>query len=91
MFLHLTVPLPVFFLFFLTFLFYFLTLCFSGHPLLMPLPSRSPSPEPIYNSEGKRLNTREYRTKKKFEEERHGLITKMTAINPSYKPPSDYK
>lgn len=25
---------------------------------------RSPSPEPIYNSEGKRLNTREFRTRK---------------------------
>uniref|UniRef100_A0A674E5K8 Branchpoint-bridging protein n=1 Tax=Salmo trutta TaxID=8032 RepID=A0A674E5K8_SALTR len=52
---------------------------------------RSPSPEPIYNSEGKRLNTREYRTRKKIEEERHSLITDMVALNPEFKPPADYK
>ncbi|CAL9694564.1 unnamed protein product [Knipowitschia caucasica] len=52
---------------------------------------RSPSPEPIYNSEGKRLNTREYRTRKKIEEERHSLITEMMALNPEFKPPADYK
>lgn len=52
---------------------------------------RSPSPEPIYNSEGKRLNTREYRTRKKIEEERHSLITEMIALNPDFKPPADYK
>uniref|UniRef100_A0A8C6TM42 Branchpoint-bridging protein n=1 Tax=Neogobius melanostomus TaxID=47308 RepID=A0A8C6TM42_9GOBI len=52
---------------------------------------RSPSPEPIYNSEGKRLNTREYRTRKKIEEERHSLITEMLALNPDFKPPADYK
>lgn len=53
--------------------------------------SRSPSPEPIYNSEGKRLNTREFRTRKKLEEERHNLITEMVALNPDFKPPADYK
>uniref|UniRef100_A0A8C6PPH0 Branchpoint-bridging protein n=1 Tax=Nothobranchius furzeri TaxID=105023 RepID=A0A8C6PPH0_NOTFU len=52
---------------------------------------RSPSPEPIYNSEGKRLNTREYRTRKKVEEERHSLITEMIGLNPDFKPPADYK
>ena len=52
---------------------------------------RSPSPEPIYNSEGKRLNTREYRTRKKIEEERHALITEMVGLNPEFKPPADYK
>ncbi|KAL2079040.1 hypothetical protein ACEWY4_024784 [Coilia grayii] len=52
---------------------------------------RSPSPEPIYNSEGKRLNTREYRTRKKLEEERHALITEMVGLNPEFKPPADYK
>lgn len=54
-------------------------------------PPRSPSPEPIYNSEGKRLNTREFRTRKKLEEERHNLITEMVALNPDFKPPADYK
>ncbi|XP_059811308.1 splicing factor 1 isoform X2 [Hypanus sabinus] len=52
---------------------------------------RSPSPEPIYNSEGKRLNTREFRTRKKLEEERHNLIQEMIALNPDFKPPADYK
>lgn len=52
---------------------------------------RSPSPEPIYNNEGKRLNTREYRTRKKLEDDRHGAITRMFELNTDYKPPSDYK
>ncbi|KAF4521627.1 hypothetical protein B566_EDAN006669 [Ephemera danica] len=52
---------------------------------------RSPSPEPIYSSDGKRLNTREYRTRKNLEEERHRLINQMMSINTDYKPPSDYK
>lgn len=52
---------------------------------------RSPSPEPIYNSEGKRLNTREYRVRKKLEEERHTLIKQAIEEIPNYKPPADYK
>ncbi|KAF9406523.1 hypothetical protein HW555_013129, partial [Spodoptera exigua] len=52
---------------------------------------RSPSPEPIYSTDGKRLNTREYRTRRKLEEERHRLVTRMHQINPDFKPPPDYK
>ncbi|XP_049301303.1 splicing factor 1-like [Anopheles funestus] len=52
---------------------------------------RSPSPPPIYDSTGKRLNTRAYRERKKIETRRHQLIQQMLAINPSFKPPSDYK
>ena len=52
---------------------------------------RSPSPEPIYNSEGKRLNTREFRVRKQLEEERHGLIKTAVEEIPNYKPPVDYK
>uniref|UniRef100_A0A182K9D0 Splicing factor 1 n=1 Tax=Anopheles christyi TaxID=43041 RepID=A0A182K9D0_9DIPT len=52
---------------------------------------RSPSPEPIYSSDGKRLNTREFRTRKKLEEQRHQLIQRMQSLNPDFKPPSDYK
>ncbi|XP_014246784.1 splicing factor 1 [Cimex lectularius] len=52
---------------------------------------RSPSPEPIYSSDGKRLNTREFRTRKNLEEERHSLIQKMLKVNPDFKPPADYK
>ncbi|KAG5881360.1 hypothetical protein JTB14_037102 [Gonioctena quinquepunctata] len=52
---------------------------------------RSPSPEPIYSSDGKRLNTREFRTRKRLEEDRHALVLKMQTINPEFKPPLDYK
>lgn len=52
---------------------------------------RSPSPEPIYSSDGKRLNTREYRTRKRLEEDRHQLIERMRKLNPEFKPPMDYK
>lgn len=52
---------------------------------------RSPSPEPIYNSEGKRLNTREFRVRKSLEEERHRLVVIAQKLNAEYKPPADYK
>lgn len=52
---------------------------------------RSPSPEPIYSSDGKRLNTREFRTRRRLEEDRHNLVLKMQQINPEFKPPVDYK
>merc|ERR1712227_558497 len=48
---------------------------------------RSPSPEPVYSSDGKRLNTRDVRTRRKLEDMRHSLITEMKVINPHYKPP----
>jgi len=37
------------------------------------------------------MNTREYRTRKKLEEDRHEKITMLLALNTVYKPPSDYK
>lgn len=52
---------------------------------------RSPSPEPIYSSDGKRLNTRDYRKRKELEENRHAAIQRMMEINLEYKPPADYK
>ena len=52
---------------------------------------RSPSPEPIYSGDGKRLNTREYRKRKELEDMRHDSIQKMMLINPEYKAPPDYK
>lgn len=64
----------------------------SGDLGIAPNPEdRSPSPEPIYNGEGKRMNTREYRTRKRLEEERHKLIQDMSELNTEYKPPADYK
>lgn len=64
----------------------------SGDLGIPPNPEdRSPSPEPVYNHEGKRLNTREYRTRKKLEEERHHKIQEALVSNQEYKPPADYK
>ena len=42
------------------------------HRFLDPSASyfRSPSPEPVYSSDGKRMNTREYRKRKQLEEMR---------------------
>ncbi|KAF9169686.1 hypothetical protein BGX21_010118 [Mortierella sp. AD011] len=52
---------------------------------------RSRSPEPVYNAEGKRVNTREYRYRKKLEDERHSLIEGAIKKYPDFRPPSDYK
>ena len=52
---------------------------------------RSPSPEPIYSHDGKRLNTREVRVRKRLEDERHDLVQQAISMNPEYKPPADYK
>jgi len=52
---------------------------------------RSPSPPPQYDNFGRRVNTREYRYKKRLEEERHKLIEKAMKIIPGYHPPSDYR
>ncbi|KAI9317642.1 hypothetical protein BX666DRAFT_1939399 [Dichotomocladium elegans] len=52
---------------------------------------RSPSPEPVYNAEGKRVNTREQRYRKKLEEERHKLVEQAMKTIPNFRPPTDYK
>ncbi len=52
---------------------------------------RSPSPEPIYNYEGKRLNTRDLRYRKKLEDERHANIQEMLSLYPTYVVPADYR
>ncbi|TKR77384.1 hypothetical protein L596_018369 [Steinernema carpocapsae] len=52
---------------------------------------RSPSPEPVYDSNGKRLNTREIRKRQELEQLRHEKIQNLLRINPNYKPPADYR
>ncbi|ORE10300.1 hypothetical protein BCV72DRAFT_200033, partial [Rhizopus microsporus var. microsporus] len=52
---------------------------------------RSPSPEPVYDANGKRVNTREARYKKKLEDERHRLIEIALRTIPNFRPPIDYK
>lgn len=56
-----------------------------------PTLSRSPSPPPQYDNFGRRVNTREYRYRKKLEDERHKLIEKAMKVIPNYHPPSDYR
>ena len=51
---------------------------------------RSPSPEPIYNSNGKRINTRLDRTKNKWINQRNNAITKLKQLDSTYQPPSQY-
>jgi splicing factor 1 len=52
---------------------------------------RSLSPAPQYDNHGRRINTREFRYRKKLEDERHKLIEKAVKIIPNYHPPSDYR
>ncbi|KAK8113287.1 splicing factor 1 [Apiospora sp. TS-2023a] len=52
---------------------------------------RSPSPAPQYDNYGRRVNTREYRYRKRLEDERHKLIEKAMKTIPNYHPPQDYR
>lgn len=52
---------------------------------------RSPSPPPQYDNFGRRVNTREYRYRKRLEDERHKQIEKAMQIIPNYHPPADYR
>ena len=56
-----------------------------------PLLRRSPSPAPQYDNHGRRVNTREYRYRKRLEDERHKLIEKAMKTIPNYHPPQDYR
>lgn len=58
---------------------------------MLTLICRSPSPAPQYDNHGRRINTREYRYRKRLEEERHKLIEKAMKIIPNYHPPQDYR
>ncbi|KAJ7259609.1 hypothetical protein O6H91_Y409000 [Diphasiastrum complanatum] len=52
---------------------------------------RSPSPEPLYDNMGIRINTREFRAREKLTQERQEIIAELIAKNPAYKPPADYR
>lgn len=53
--------------------------------------SRSVSPAPQYDNLGRRVNTREFRYRRRLEDERHKLIEKAMKTIPNYHPPSDYR
>jgi splicing factor 1 len=57
----------------------------------VPEDTRSPSPEPVYNQSGQRLNTKDVRYRIKYEQERHELVQFLLVDNPNYRPPADYK
>ncbi|KAJ4361909.1 Branchpoint-bridging protein [Neocucurbitaria cava] len=52
---------------------------------------RSPSPPPQYDNFGRRVNTREFRYRKRLEDERHKLVEKAMRTLPNYHPPPDYR
>lgn len=56
-----------------------------------PEGQRSPSPEPVYDRMGIRLNTREIRYRDRMLEERSGIVEELLKDDPNFKPPSDYK
>lgn len=58
---------------------------------LTNVPHRSPSPPPQYDNHGRRVNTREYRYRKRLEDERHKLVEKAMKTIPNYHPPQDYR
>lgn len=59
--------------------------------ILTSILCRSPSPPPQYDNFGRRVNTREYRYRKRLEDERHKQIEKAMKIIPNYHPPADYR
>ncbi|KAF8380529.1 hypothetical protein HHK36_028016 [Tetracentron sinense] len=64
----------------------------SGLPLDdRPEGARSPSPEPLYDNMGIRINTREYRARERLNRERQEIISQMIKRNPAFKPPADYR
>ncbi|XP_047330008.1 splicing factor-like protein 1 [Impatiens glandulifera] len=56
-----------------------------------PEGARSPSPEPIYDNYGIRINTREYRARERLNRERQEIISEIIKRNPAFKPPADYR
>ncbi|KAF0748264.1 hypothetical protein AaE_007402, partial [Aphanomyces astaci] len=53
-------------------------------------PNRSPSPPPVYDSMGKKLNTREARMRASYESQRMDIIGQLVEVNPLFKPPPEY-
>lgn len=51
---------------------------------------REASPEPVYDSHGRRINTKDQRRKDNLNEERQMLVEIAYVMNPYFKPPADY-
>ena len=63
----------------------------SNDIYIPPEGQRSPSPDPIYDAMGNRLNTREIRAREKLVETRHKLVEDLIKEDPTFRPPADYK
>lgn len=61
------------------------------HGRILNFNNSSPSPPPQYDNFGRRVNTRDYRYRKRLEDERHKLVDKAMKAIPNYHPPSDYR
>lgn len=57
----------------------------------VPREKRSLSPEPIYDDNGKRTNTRDARYRDKLEEKKVALVERALRTIPGFRPPIDYK
>jgi len=63
----------------------------TAYMMSIPENERSPSPQPIYDNKGIRLNTRAMRVRKKLTKERDDILTRILQLNPEFKPPADWK
>jgi len=63
----------------------------TAYMMSIPENERSPSPQPIYDQKGMRLNTRTHRIRKKLSKDRDEILNRILALNPEFKPPADWK
>lgn len=56
-----------------------------------PEHERSPSPEPVYDKNGIRQNTRDVRIRERLAKTRNKLIEELIMRDPMFRPPADYK
>lgn len=63
----------------------------SNNIELPPEEERSPSPEPVYDGNGMRQNTRQARMFEKLQKQRSKLITQLVRKDPQFRPPADWK
>ncbi|KAK9291429.1 hypothetical protein L1049_019376 [Liquidambar formosana] len=56
-----------------------------------PEEERSPSPQPVYNNLGIRINTREVRLREKLIQERQDIISRLIKRNPTFERLPDFK
>ncbi|GLC74139.1 hypothetical protein PLESTF_001466000 [Pleodorina starrii] len=54
-------------------------------------PRRSPSPEPVYDRNGIRQNTREIRYRERLLDQRNRVVEELMKEDSSFKPPADYR